>query len=204
MKRFHLSFISGLAACVGYMSFSLLAFMRYPMNYSPLSNWLSDLGNPLFNPGGSNLYNLGVIFTAIFLIIFFLSLYSWKITGNRVQVIMLRLTQACGISASLCLMMSAIYPINHFRIHATLSTVMYVLLSTAFVFSAAMLRYHLQVPRWLLFLGVSSAIIVIMTSVFADVYVLEWITVLCYLGYTLLLSVETEKLENHKIQSDSG
>jgi hypothetical membrane protein len=204
MKKLHPSFICGLAACAGYLVFAILAYLHYPPDYSPWANWLSDLGNPVVNPGGAGLYNAGVILTAVLLVMFFLGLYSWKINGNRVQMIMLRLTQVFGILGSLSMLMSAVYPISQFSTHAFLSTMLYISLSTAFIFSAAMLRYHRNVPRWLLILGVSTAIIVLMTSIFQDVTVLEWITVFLYLGYVSMLSLETRMAENLAMQSDSG
>jgi hypothetical membrane protein len=179
--------------------FALLAFSRYPLPYSPKSNWLSDLGNPILNPQGALFYNIGIISTALFLIVFFLGLYVWKIEDNKVQIIMLRLTQAFGILGAFCMMMSGVFPINLFTIHAFWSTTLYILLSTGFVFSAAALRYHLAVPRWLLILGVSSAVLVILTSFFPTIYVLEWITVLLFLLYVILVGIETKRAEVYHI-----
>jgi hypothetical membrane protein len=161
------------------------------MPYSPMKNWLSDLGSVEFNPDGAIFYNIGIISTALFLIVFFVGLSVWKIEDNKAQIIMLRLTQAFGILGSFCMLMSAIYPINIYAIHSFWSTSLYVLLSTAFIFSAAALRYHQWVPRWLLILGISTAMMVILTSFFPTVYVLEWITVLFFLGYVTLLGIET-------------
>ena len=107
---------------------------------------------------------------------------------------MLLLTQGFGILGSICMIMSAIFPINIFKIHSFWSTSLYVMLATAFVFSVAALRYHRNVPLWLLILGLSTAIIVMSTSIFQTVYVLEWITVLLFLGYVSLVGVETRRL----------
>jgi hypothetical membrane protein len=164
------------------------------MPYSPMKNWLSDLGSVELNPDGAILYNIGIISTALFLIVFFLGLSVWKIEDNKGQIIMLRLTQAFGILGSFCMMMSAIYPINYYAIHSFWSTSLYVLLSTAFIFSAAALRYCQWVPRWLLILGISTAMMIILTSLFPTVYVLEWITVLLFLGYVTLLGIETKRV----------
>jgi hypothetical membrane protein len=189
----YISFIGGILAVLCYLVFALLAFSRYPMPYSPMKNWLSDLGSVELNPDGAILYNIGIISTALFLIVFFLGLSVWKIEDNKAQIIMLRLTQAFGILGSFCMMMSAIYPINLYAIHSFWSTSLYVLLSTAFIFSAAALRYHQRVPRWLLILGVSTAMMVILTSIFPIAYVLEWITLLLFLSYVSFVSFETKR-----------
>jgi hypothetical membrane protein len=194
MKKFkYISFIGGILTVLCYLVFALLAFSRYPMPYSPMKNWLSDLGSVELNPDGAIFYNIGIISTALFLIVFFLGLSVWKIEGNKAQIIMLRLTQAFGILGSFFMIMSAIYPINLYSIHSFWSTSLYVLLSTAFVFSAAALRYHQRVPRWLLILGVSTAMMVILTSIFPIVYVLEWITLLLFLSYVSFVSFETKR-----------
>jgi len=194
MKKYkYISFIGGILAVLCYLVFALLAFSRYPMPYSPMKNWLSDLGSVELNPDGAIFYNIGIISTALFLIVFFLGLSVWKIEDNKAQIIMLRLTQAFGILGSFCMMMSAIYPINLYTIHSFWSTSLYVLLSTAFIFSAAALRYHQRVPRWLLILGVSTAMMVILTSIFPIAYVLEWITLLLFLSYVSFVSFETKR-----------
>jgi len=195
MKRYqYISFIAGNLAVLCYLVFTLLAYSRYPLPFSPTSNWLSDLGNPNNNPQGAIFYNIGIISTALLLIVFFLGLSVWKIDDNRVQIIMLRLTQVSGILGAFCMIMSAIFPINLFTIHSFWSTSLYILLSTAFIFSVAMLRYHKRVPRWLLILGVSTAMMVILTSIFPIAYVLEWFTLSLFLSYVGLLSIETKRM----------
>jgi len=195
MKKYKsISFIGGILAVLVYLIFALFAFSRYPMPYSPMQNWLSDLGNVDLNPDGAIFYNIGIISTALLLIVFFLGLYVWKIEDNRVQIIMLRLTQGFGILGSFCMIMSGIFPINLYKIHSIWSTSLYVMLSTAFIFSVAMLRYHQRVPRWLLILGISTAMMVILTSFFPTVYILEWITVLLFLSYVTLLGIETKRV----------
>lgn len=186
------SFITGILAILCYLAYTVLAYSRYPFSYSPTSNWLSDLGNPNNNPQGAIFYNIGIISTALLLIVFFMGLSLWKIEDNRVQIIMLRLVQAFGILGAFCMMMSAIWPINLYKIHSFWSSSLYVMLSTAFIFSVAMLRYHHKVPRWLLILGVSTALMVILTSFFPDIYMLEWITVFLFLSYISVLGIETK------------
>jgi len=195
MKRYqYIGFIAGNLAVLCYLAFTGLAYSRYLLPYSPTSNWLSDLGNPNNNPQGAIFYNIGMISTALLLIVFFLGLSVWKIEDNRVQIIMLRLTQVFGILGAFCMIMSAIFPINIFTIHSFWSSSLYIMLSTAFIFSVAMLRYHQRVLRWLLILGVSTAMMVILTSFFPNVYMLEWITLFLFLSYVGLLGIETKRM----------
>jgi hypothetical protein len=193
MKKYPLSFISGIVAPVSYLIFTCLSYIRYPLHYSPFTNWLSDLGNPELNLRGFLFYNAGILVTAVTLVGFFSGLSVWKLQGLKVQAIMLRLAQVFGILGSICMLFSGIYPINRFDIHAILSTLLYIFLSMGFVFTAAMLRYHPQIPRWMLILGISPAVLVILTSFLQDLYILEWIIVLLFLVYVTFIGVETKK-----------
>ncbi len=195
MKRYpSISFVSGLIAVLGYLFFTIIAYSQYPLPFSPTTNWLSDLGNVDLNPDGAIFYNIGIILTALMLLVFFLGLSAWKISENRVQRVMLSLAQVFGVTGALCMMMSAIFPINNFKIHSLLSTSLYISLSTGFIFSVAALRYHKSIPVWLLILGISTAPLVILTKFIPTMYVLEWIIVLIFLVYVSVVGYETQKV----------
>jgi hypothetical membrane protein len=192
-KHLTLSFVSGLFAIVCYLACALLAYAHYPLPYSPLKNWLSDLGNPDLNPSGALFYNIGIIATAVVLPPFFLGLSRWKMEHNRAQRIMLFLTQGFGILGALAMLMSGLYPINSPALHGFFSICLYILLGTAFAFSVAALRYHPACPRWLLIVCAFTALVDMLSGVFHTVTVLEWVTVallLCSLGF---LSTETNQ-----------
>jgi len=73
MKRYQsISFIAGILAVLCYLVFAILAFIRYPLPYSPIRNWLSDLGNVDLNPHGAIYYNIGIISTALLVSVFVL------------------------------------------------------------------------------------------------------------------------------------
>lgn len=195
MKRhLSLSFVTSLFAVLCYLTFALLAFAQYPLPYSPMRNWLSDLGNTDLNPRGALFYNIGIVATGVVLLLFFLGLAQWKMGNNRIQNLMLRLTQGFGILGSLALVMSGLFPINFSTLHSFFSICLYILLGTAFGFSVAALRYHPTCPRWLLILGAIAALVDILSGVFHTVYVLEWVTVSLFLCYPVLLGAETNRL----------
>ena len=197
MKRVqYISFIASILVVLCYLVFAILAFIQYPLPYSPINNWLSDLGNVKLNPHGAIFYNIGIISTALLLILFFLGLSRWKIENKRVQILMVLLTQAFGILGCICMIMSAIFPINFLEVHSFWSASLYIMLSTAFAFSVAALRYHPKVPRWLLVLGLSTTLMVILTSFLTTVFILEWITVSLFLSYVCLIGVETKRRES--------
>ena len=193
-KRFpSISFYAGSLAVICYLAFTILAYSRFPLPFSPTTNWLSDLGNPVINPRGNGFYNLGIISTALLLILFFVGLDVWKIENKKIQISMLYLAQGCGILGALSMIMSAIYPISMFETHSFWSSALYILLSTGFVFLAVGLRYHSAIPSWLLILGISTAPSVILMSIFQSVYVLEWVTLVLFLSYISLVGIETRR-----------
>jgi hypothetical membrane protein len=197
MKRHYaLSFVTGLFAIVCYLAFALLAFSRYPLPYSPMSNWLSDLGNANVNPSGALFYNIGIVATGVLLLLFFLGLSQWKMGKNRIQNLMLFLTQGLGLLGALALIMSGLYPINFFALHSFFSTCLDILLGTAFAFSVAALRYHPTCPRWLLIVGALTALVTLLYGVFHTVFVLEWVTIALFLCYVGLLGAETNRLSS--------
>jgi hypothetical membrane protein len=194
MKRhLSLSFVTGLCAIMCYLALALLAFAHYPLPYSLLNNWLSDLGNPDLNPAGALFYNIGIVATAVLLPLFFLGLSRWKMENNRIQRLMLLITQGFGILGAIAMLISGLYPINSPALHGFFSACLYILLGTAFAFSVAALRYHATCPRWLLIAGALTALVDMLYGVFHAVYMLEWVTTGMLLYYLGFLGAETNQ-----------
>jgi hypothetical membrane protein len=167
--------------------------------YSPLKNWLSDLGNPDLNPSGALLYNIGIVATAVVLPLFFLGLSRWKMENNRTQRLMVSIMQGFGILGAFAMLMSGLYPINSPALHGFFSICLYILLGTAFAFSVAALQYHSNCPRWLLIVFAFTSVVDMLSGAFHTVTVLEWVTVallLCSLG---LLGVATNQLPSSRM-----
>lgn len=194
LKR-NLAFYSSVFAVVIYLLLAFLAFISLSASYSPLENWLSDLGSYRLNPKGAIFYNLGIILTGITLIVFFSSLAEWKMVGNKKQNVMLFLTQFFGYAGAIAMIMSAVFPITNEGIHSFWSASLYILLGTAFAFSVAAMRYYPYYPKWLLVLGGLIAVVDIVWGLIANIYLMEWITVALFLFYILLLGVVTGRKE---------
>ena len=115
--------ITGLTAIVIYLIFTLISFLQYPSAYSPLNNWLSDLGNPLENPTGAIYYNTGCIITALLLTLFCIGLRIWD-TGTKRVAILLTIAQITGILAAISLIIAAVFPLGTFsQIHTVSSPI---------------------------------------------------------------------------------
>jgi hypothetical membrane protein len=171
-----------------YLTFTTLAILNYPLPYSPVSNWLSDLGNTQSSPSGSQFYNLGIIVTALFVLAFYLTISQWRLGKNKVQNIMVLLTQLFGVAASFAMVLTALNPINMPAAHSLWSAALRVSFGTSFAFSVAALRYRPQTPRWLLAMGVVVAATNLVVSMFFNgVHILEWIVLPSFLVYMLAL-----------------
>lgn len=190
-RRPPLSTIAAFVAALCYVCFAFVAFSQYPGAFSPLGNWLSDLGSRSLNPRGALFYNTAVISASLALGVFFLGLSNWQIGHLRMQKVMLRTTQAFGLLGCLAMAMSALYPIDCLPQHSFWSISLYALLGTSFVFSVFALRYHPQCPRWVLVLGGITGLVDIISSFFGSVYVMEWLTVALFLCYILVVGIIT-------------
>ncbi|HXN77704.1 MAG TPA: hypothetical protein VN965_02895, partial [Candidatus Dormibacteraeota bacterium] len=101
-----------------YLIFSVLAYSRYPADFSPVNNnWLSDLGNRNLNPAGADFYVWGCASAGVILGGFFIGLTPWRTTGSRIQNWLLLAVQVAGGIAAVSLVMSAVYTEDQFDAH---------------------------------------------------------------------------------------
>jgi hypothetical protein len=192
MKRFLPgSPLAGFLAGVGYLALALVSRSFYPGAYAPATHWLSDLGDVRQNPQGAVFYNLGILLTACLLLVFFLGMSRWMLENHRIQNLMVRVTQVFGVLGCLSMGMSAVYPIDHLPQHRIFSITLYILLGTGFGFSVAALRYLPRVPRWVLGMGILTALADMASGFFHEATWLEWVTVALFLGYVFVVSLVT-------------
>lgn len=187
-----------------YIVMTILALAQYPASFSPMTHWLSDLGDRVVNPAGSIFYNLGIYITGSLLVLFFLSLGAHRMQGKRPQTIMLLLTQAVGIFGSIAMIMSGIFSIDQSQVHSLFSTFLRIGLGTAFGFSVAAFLYNKEFKRWILIIGVITTLTDLFVSVlYNKTQLLEWPVIFLFLLYCLLLGNETYrlgKLKNSTLQ----
>ncbi|MBD3339254.1 MAG: hypothetical protein GF353_09095 [Candidatus Lokiarchaeota archaeon] len=67
----------GVSVILIYCLMTFISVSLFPSSFSPVDNWLSDLGNSSYNPNGAIFYNLGCILTGIALFPFFGSMVVW-------------------------------------------------------------------------------------------------------------------------------
>ena len=200
MRKPKVIVVSGVTAVVVYLAFTIAAYLHYPGAYGPLSNWLSDLGNPIDNPLGAVFYRWGCGLTAVFLLAFFAGLSRWY-TGDRKMKILLVTAQIAGALSAIALILTAIFPLGtQTDQHRFWSMMLYLLLGFFLTFSATSLLRHPAFGRWVAYYGIATAVFnfvngAILTAVIGDVYVGEWISVGMFMVYVLILANSSRAID---------
>jgi len=190
--KYPINFFSANLCSVTYISFTILAYSQYPLSFSPMRNWLSDLGNQVDNPQGAIFYNLGVILAAAFLAIWFIvGLSQWRLKHHAIHRRLLTISQTAGVLAAFALIMSALYPINIPEVHSFWSQMHFMMFGMGFGFSVAALRYHPHIPKASLYLGTGAALLPTLMLAFGKAYWLEWIAVGLFIIYILSVGKAT-------------
>lgn len=191
------SWLASILLVLFYVVFSLFAVSHFPGSFSPLSNWLSDLGSNELNPKGAIFYNIGIILGGFFSLVFFLGLSTWIKKDKKIQNIMVYLTQLFGVLGGLSMILSAVFPITAKEIHSFLSATLYIFFGTAFTFIIFALRYYSKFPKWLLALGILTVVVNIVWSLILNVFPLEWATVGLFLLFILLIGITTKNRDRY-------
>lgn len=185
--RFALCFYSGLSAAMIYILFTIFAYSRYPLPFSPMRNWLSDLGNQIDNPQGAAFYNSGVILTALLQTFWFVGLSQWRVERTTAPKRLLLVAQFSGFIASFALIMSAMNPINMSEVHSFWSRIHFMFSGIGFGFSVTALRYHPRFSNEILYFGIGAAVLpfLMFTLGKGKTYWMEWLAVGLFIFYIL-------------------
>ena len=176
-----------------YCVFTFTSLLLYPTTYSPVINWLSDLGNSSFNPKGSILYNAGCVLTGVALFPFFIGLYKWYTDENWRRYSLIA-TQVIGSLAAFSLIMIGVFSEDYGWVHVFWSSVFFVLNLIVLVSIGASLFTHPSYIRPIAYYGFIVAAINLAFVLFFDKPILEWFTVFTALGYVGLLAYNMLRL----------
>jgi len=115
---------AGVSIILLYTVFTAISLSHLPNSFSPLFNFLSQLGNSNLNPDGAIFYNLAVILAGLAAIPFYISLIKWcnYKTGKKIPKTVL----AVGLLNALSVMMVGIYTESvNFNLHVLWSIVIF-------------------------------------------------------------------------------
>ncbi len=180
---------AGIAAVVVYLIFALVAFLKYPEAYGPLTNWLSDLGNPLDNPSGAIFYRLGCVLSGAALILFYLKLGIWNPGIKKTRVI-LNVAQGTGVFSAVCLIITGIFPLGtSTEIHSLWSMMLYISLGFFLTFSATALMKNPAFKKGFGYYAfLTAAVNFVFGAILHEIFWAEWISVGMFIAYVLMIA----------------
>ncbi|NWF97077.1 MAG: hypothetical protein HXY34_13125 [Candidatus Thorarchaeota archaeon] len=178
---------SGILLIASYCSFTLVSWLAYPYPFSPLTNYLSRLGNFEYSPLGAYAYNIGCVVTGVLLLFFFADLQSLSLR-TRAQRVLLAAGQLIGLCSAVALMMIGVFSEDQGAPHMLASSVFFelnfaVLLIVGLSCAAerGLLRYA---GLYSIFVALSSVVLAL--SVGGPV--IEWYTVFASLLFVAQVS----------------
>jgi hypothetical membrane protein len=184
--KWPLSCVAGIVVVVAYCVFTFTSWALYPTSYSPVTNWLSDLGNSTYNPTGAILYNVGCVLTGIALFPFFFGLNKWY-TDETWRKIMLVVTQVIGALAAFSLIMVGVFSEDLLAQHHFWSAAFFFLNLLVLVLLGVSLFTHPSYIKPIAFYGFIVAAINLVFILAYSTPIFEWFTVFTALGYVALL-----------------
>ena len=181
--------VAGVTAVIVYLIFAFVAFLKYPSPYGPLTNWLSDLGNPLASPSGAIFYRLGCALSGFSLILFYVKLNIWSTGGRRTRVF-LRIAQSAGVFSAVALIVTAAFPLGTATaVHSLWSMMLYVSLGFFLTFSATALMKNPTFKKGFAYYGFATAgVNFVFGAILHEVFWAEWISVGMFMAYVLMIA----------------
>jgi hypothetical membrane protein len=176
-----------------YCVFTFASIVLFPTAFSPLVNYLSDLGNSVFNPEGAWLYNTGCVLTGLGLFAFYAGFYSWY-PRAKLRKSLIVMTQALGFVSAFALVMIGVFSEDYLAQHLFWSDLFFVLNLIVLVLANASLMTHRNFIRPIGYYGLAVAVINVLFVLLSNTPVLEWFTVFSALGYTGILAYNTLKI----------
>ena len=197
IRKYPLTTISGILVILFYCVFTLISWAFYPEPYSPITNYLSRLGNLNHSPFGGYFYNIGCILAGIALVPFFFSLKDWY-TENNIQRAIMVIGQVLGVASGFALMAIGVFSENTGQPHMTASGDFFLLNFFVLIIITVALFLNSKFNR---LVGVYGLAVTLSSLGFALTLrgpLIEWYTVFGSLVYVGLLAWNSIRLRNHQ------
>lgn len=196
-SKLNISPILGILAIIIFCIFTFTAVALFPPGYTPVNNWLSDLGNQNLNPNGFIFFNIGCILTGLILIPFFIGLYKWY-TPKKWQKNLLIVAQIIGIFSAFALIMVGVFPEDTGLNHTISASSFFILLLLFLILGNISLFANERFKKWIGYYGFFAAlvdlaliilIILTLSAVPSNIPVplVEWLAVFISLSWIGLL-----------------
>ncbi|HZL64194.1 MAG TPA: DUF998 domain-containing protein [Thermoleophilia bacterium] len=191
--KYPVTTIAGLASIAVCVSLAGAAYVFYPWAFSPMTNWISDLGNTWLNPRGSMLFRADMVVVGIGLSAFFLGLRTLTHGQSLLTRVLIVMAQLSGLVASLALAMTGVFSENQQSAHALWATVLFVALAVTVMLLGWGVLSHPGVPTWISYFALASFGVDIV-SIVARSHWLEWVAVPLLLVFVAQVSYGTLKV----------
>jgi hypothetical membrane protein len=186
--KWPISCIGGLAVIVLYCVFTFISAVLYPHAYSPVTNWLSDLGSWSGNPGGAIFYNVGCVVTGLALFPFYVGLYIWY-DSKTWRRIMLIAGQLLGLCSAFSLMMIGVFSADSGKPHLFWSGAFFTLNFVSLLVVITSIMTH---AKFMKLIGAYGYLVTVASLIFDFTVhgpLVEWFTVFTALGFAGLLVI---------------
>jgi hypothetical protein len=193
--KYPLTTIAGMASVVVCVALALAAYRVYPYQwaFSPMTNWISDLGNTWLNPRGAVLFRLDMVVVGVGLSAFFLGLSVLTRGQHILTKALIFLAQLSGLASCLALAMTGIYSENQQSAHALWATVLFIALAVTVLLLGCVVLSHPGVPTWISYFAV-AVLATDVASIAARSHWLEWVDVPLLLLFVTQVSYGTWKV----------
>lgn len=189
--------IAGILAIIIFCIFTFTAVALFPSGYTPINNWLSDLGNLNLNPNGLIFFNIGCILTGLLLFPFFFGLRKWYIIEKRRKNLLIG-AQIIGFFSAFALIMVGVFPEDTWIKHVISASSFFISLFLFLILGNISLLNHEKFKKWIGYYGFFAAlvdlilIILIITTLTAiptniPTPLVEWLAVFISLSWIGLL-----------------
>ncbi len=197
-SRLPLSTISGMLIILLFCIFTLASAARYPGPFSPMDNWLSDLGTPLKDPPGCVYFNVGCILTGICMVLMAAGLGIWNVEVGQKRLLM-TLGRLCLVVSALGLMLVGVFN-EGTPLHGTMALTFFLMLV---IFLALVSAALWKRPDYSPLPGYYAILVIVINILFIYTFfayehapVWEWIAVFSTLIWVVMLAYYTLKLDN--------
>jgi hypothetical protein len=181
--------ISGISGLVLYLALSAVSFSFYPSFFSPIGNWLSDLGNNLLNPEGAIFYRLAGILSGGVLLVFFSTLGDWiKGQGKKIHILFF-LIRVFGLIGSLSFILTGVFSEDMMPMHSWFSITLYITFGTAIALIGFAVLFSAVLPGWFSAFCFLVWAIDIVSGIFGQTKWLEWVVVALLIVYVATMSI---------------
>ena len=191
-----ISTMAGIAGVLIFLALLIAAMARFPDGFSPLTNWISDLGNTSLNPDGASYFNAACLITGVLMLFYYLGFYLWY-TRELWRNALVILGQLAGALSGIALILVGIYPEIYASPHYLWSFVYFLSSLGALILINAGLFTHLLYDNITAYCGL-AAIAVTLVFVAGQVLgieqpVFEWLSVGLALLWATFAALNTYK-----------